>query len=82
MMPKTMGRDGFKQDKKPTPLPKLQLAVLLYLQLAEPITSTVILPFIVQVGGLLSLVPRARDNLDAARSLSRRLELLGEMSQK
>ncbi|KAF8584880.1 MFS general substrate transporter [Ramaria rubella] len=30
-----------------TPLPRLQLAVLLYLQLAEPITSTVILPFIV-----------------------------------
>jgi hypothetical protein len=35
--------------KRVTPLPKLQLSVLLYLLLAEPITSTVILPFIVQV---------------------------------
>lgn len=33
----------------PTPLPKVQLALLLYLQLAEPITSTVIYPFVNQL---------------------------------
>ena len=32
-----------------TPLPKVQLALLLYLQLAEPITSTVIYPFVNQL---------------------------------
>ena len=31
-----------------TPLPKLQLFILLYIQLAEPITSTVIYPFVNQ----------------------------------
>jgi hypothetical protein len=43
-------------ERKPTPLPKLQLSVLLILQLAEPIAATVILPFIVQVsrGRMLS----------------------------
>ncbi|PIL29842.1 MFS general substrate transporter [Ganoderma sinense ZZ0214-1] len=34
---------------KETPLPKLQLFSLLYLQLAEPITSTVIYPFVNQL---------------------------------
>ncbi|KAI0088075.1 major facilitator superfamily domain-containing protein [Irpex rosettiformis] len=34
---------------QPTPLPKVQLALLLYLQLAEPITSTVIYPFVNQL---------------------------------
>jgi len=40
------------QPTKPhiTPLPKIQLAVLLTLFLAEPITSTVIYPFINQAG--------------------------------
>ena len=33
-------------QKTRTPLPKLQLGVLLYLQLAEPITCTVIYPFV------------------------------------
>ena len=32
-----------------TPLPKLQLFLLLYLQLAEPVTSTVIYPFVNQL---------------------------------
>lgn len=32
---------------KPTPLPKLQLLSVLYLQFGEPITATVIYPFIV-----------------------------------
>lgn len=35
--------------KKRTPLPKLQIAILLYLQLAEPITSTVVYPFVNQL---------------------------------
>lgn len=35
--------------QKPTPLPWLQLTILLFLQLAEPITSHCILPFINQV---------------------------------
>ncbi|KAI9066068.1 MFS general substrate transporter [Trametes sanguinea] len=37
------------EDTKETPLPKLQLFILLYLQLAEPITSTVIYPFVNQL---------------------------------
>jgi hypothetical protein len=36
-------------DKQTTPLPKLQLSVLLLLQLAEPISSFIIFPFINQV---------------------------------
>ncbi|OCH83866.1 MFS general substrate transporter [Obba rivulosa] len=32
-----------------TPLPKLQLLILLYLQLAEPLTSTVVYPFVNQL---------------------------------
>ncbi|OJT01791.1 Protein ZINC INDUCED FACILITATOR-LIKE 1 [Trametes pubescens] len=36
-------------DVEETPLPKLQLLILLYLQLAEPITSTVIYPFVNQL---------------------------------
>jgi hypothetical protein len=32
-----------------TPLPKLQLFSILYLQFGEPITATVIYPFIVQL---------------------------------
>lgn len=40
------------QEERPaaeTPLPKLQLFILLYIQLAEPITSTVIYPFVNQL---------------------------------
>jgi hypothetical protein len=41
--------DGHRHRKPEiTPLPKIQLAVLLALFLAEPITSTVIYPFINQ----------------------------------
>ncbi|KAF8589027.1 MFS general substrate transporter [Ramaria rubella] len=36
-------------ERKPTPLPKLQLSVLVYTHLAEPITAHVMLPFIVQL---------------------------------
>ncbi|KAF8589028.1 MFS general substrate transporter [Ramaria rubella] len=36
-------------QQKPTPLPKLQLSVLVYTLLAEPITAHVMLPFIVQL---------------------------------
>jgi hypothetical protein len=34
---------------KPTPLPKLQLFSVLYIQFSEPITATVIYPFIVRL---------------------------------
>ena len=34
---------------KPTPLPKLQLFSVIYLQFCEPVTATVIYPFIVQL---------------------------------
>ena len=34
---------------KPTPLPKLQLFIVFYIQLAEPIASTVIYPFVNQL---------------------------------
>lgn len=37
------------KKKTPTPLPKLQLGTLLFFQLAEPITSQCIYPFINQV---------------------------------
>ncbi|KAL6307595.1 major facilitator superfamily domain-containing protein [Sparassis latifolia] len=36
-------------EPKETPLPKLQLFILLYLQLAEPIASTVVYPFVNQL---------------------------------
>jgi len=35
--------------KKPTPLPWFQLSIVLFLQLAEPLTSQVIYPFAPQV---------------------------------
>ncbi|KZP17587.1 MFS general substrate transporter [Athelia psychrophila] len=38
-----------KETKKPTPLPKLQISVLLLCQLAEPLTSQCLLPFITQL---------------------------------
>ena len=38
-----------KPVKAPTPLPKLQIFILLLMQLAEPITSQCIYPFINQV---------------------------------
>ncbi|GJJ13589.1 hypothetical protein Clacol_007845 [Clathrus columnatus] len=37
------------EKPSPTPLPKMQLFILLYIQLAEPITAHIILPFIVQL---------------------------------
>jgi hypothetical protein len=38
-----------KDVEKPTPLPRLQISILLLMQLAEPITSQCILPFINEV---------------------------------
>lgn len=54
--------DRKKDDarKTPTPLPKLQIAVLLFFQLAEPITSQCIYPFINQVRSLLFPPPPFR----------------------
>ncbi|TFY69228.1 hypothetical protein EVG20_g3234 [Dentipellis fragilis] len=46
--------DG-KTTKKRTPLPKGQMAILLLLQLAEPITSQCIMPFINQLIGELDI---------------------------
>ncbi|KAF9818790.1 hypothetical protein IEO21_02570 [Rhodonia placenta] len=43
--PLEQGSDSLKE----TPLPKLQLFLLLYLQLAEPVTSTVVYPFVNQL---------------------------------
>jgi hypothetical protein len=37
-----------KLERKRTPLPKMQLAAVCWIQLAEPITATVIYPFIPQ----------------------------------
>ena len=39
-------RGQHRDERTITPLPKLQLSILLYLQLAEPLTSTVIYPFV------------------------------------
>ncbi|RDX43402.1 MFS general substrate transporter [Lentinus brumalis] len=38
-----------KEKRKPTPLPKLQIGILMLLHLAEPITSNCIFPFINQL---------------------------------
>lgn len=38
-----------KTPKKPTPLPHLQIAIVLLLQICEPLTSQSILPYINQV---------------------------------
>ena len=51
-----LGLDNQKK-RPPNPLPKLQLAVLLLLQVCEPITSQSILPYINQV----CLFRRSRD---------------------
>jgi hypothetical protein len=45
-----------KREKVPTPLPKLQLGILLFFQMAEPITSQCIYPFINQVRFILRLL--------------------------
>ena len=37
------------EEQKVTPLPKLQLTILLLIQIAEPVSSQVIYPFINQV---------------------------------
>ena len=42
-----------KTLKTPTPLPRLQIFILLLMQLAEPITSNCIYPFINQVSVML-----------------------------
>jgi hypothetical protein len=33
-------------DCAPTPLPKLQLFIIIFIQISEPVTSTVIYPFV------------------------------------
>ena len=40
---------GTRREAQATPLPKLQLFILLYLQLAEPIASSVVYPFVNQL---------------------------------
>lgn len=40
---------GSQQKEHVTPLPKLQLAIILFLKLSEPVAATVIYPFIYQV---------------------------------
>ncbi|KAI0784497.1 major facilitator superfamily domain-containing protein [Abortiporus biennis] len=44
-----------KKGKGPTPLPKMQLGILMLLQLAEPMTSQCIYPFINQLVGELDI---------------------------
>lgn len=41
--------DASELAREGTPLPKLQLAIVYYLQLSEPMTSMVIIPFINEV---------------------------------
>lgn len=38
-----------RDDSRPTPLPKAQLFIVLFMQVAEPVTSTVIYPFVNQL---------------------------------
>ncbi|KAI0775009.1 MFS general substrate transporter [Trametes elegans] len=49
IVPVAPSEPGADEAVKETPLPKLQLFLLLFLQLAEPITSTVIYPFVNQL---------------------------------
>lgn len=42
-------RNGSKQKRRPTPLPKLQIWIVIILQLCEPITSQSIYPYINQL---------------------------------
>ena len=44
--------------KQATPLPWFQFAIVMFLQLAEPLTSNVIYPFAPQVGSLFSPTKR------------------------
>ena len=46
-------RDRAKTKRMPTPLPKLQIGILMLLHLAEPITAHCIFPFIKQVCPLI-----------------------------
>lgn len=43
---------SFSELEKVTPLPKLQVSILLFLQLAEPLVSQVILPFVNDVSSI------------------------------
>jgi hypothetical protein len=43
-----LGKDGPKEQPV-TPLPKVQIGILMLTQLAEPISATCILPFLKQV---------------------------------
>ncbi|KAI0636220.1 MFS general substrate transporter [Trametes polyzona] len=47
--PPSLPTDVQEENVEETPLPKMQLFILLYIQLAEPITSTVIYPFVNQL---------------------------------
>ncbi|TFK50149.1 MFS general substrate transporter [Heliocybe sulcata] len=50
------GHHGRRRRRKATPLPKVQIGILLLMQLAEPITSQCILPFINELIGSLPIV--------------------------
>ena len=52
--------EGSGRPRKPTPLPMGQIAILVVLQLAEPITSHCIYPFINQVSPPCDLSSSAR----------------------
>ena len=47
--PETPLLSGQTTPKRRTPLPKVQLGILMFVQLAEPLTGIVIYPFINQV---------------------------------
>ncbi|KAH9948712.1 MFS general substrate transporter [Amylocystis lapponica] len=47
--PASIEQSETQPSRRETPLPKLQLFILLYLQLAEPVTSTVVYPFVNQL---------------------------------
>ena len=48
-----LAEDEAAQNRQPTPLPKLQISILMLLLLAEPVTSHCIYPFINQVSTFL-----------------------------
>ena len=55
---------GMGEKKKRTPLPKLQIGIVMLLHLSEPMSAHCIFPFINQVGRFLVTPAQASSNPD------------------
>ena len=78
-----LAEDEAAQNKQPTPLPKLQISILMLLLLAEPVTSHCIYPFINQVSTYLRQISvRYTDLTRLQYSWSASSTLQGETRKK